>query len=85
MLVLSGKDRSYRPVNDLKTADETDQPVASDELGGVKEEGWNGGGPIVFLFVAVAGILWAAMVMSLIKMAYEGLLALMQWQSWLFR
>lgn len=63
----------------------TDEPVARDELDGVKDEGWNCVGPIVFLFIAAAGIMWAAMVTSIIKTVYEGVIALMQWQNWLFR
>jgi hypothetical protein len=85
LFVLSGKDRSYPPVNDLNMPEATHEPVPRDELDGAREGGWNAGGPIVFLFIAAAGIMWAAMVASIIKMAYEGLIALSQWQNWLFR
>jgi hypothetical protein len=50
----------------LKMPEMTDEPVARDELDGVSDEGWNCAGPILFLFIAAAGIMWAAMVTSLI-------------------
>jgi hypothetical protein len=83
LFVLSGKDGSCPRVNDLKMPEVTGEPVPCED--GATEGGWNAGGPIVFLFIAAAGIMWAAMVASIIKMAYEGLIALMQWQDWLFR
>ena len=37
----------------------------------------------VVLFVVAAGTIWGAIVLQLIKLACDGLIALMRWQSWL--
>ena len=84
LFVLSGRGRSYPAFNDLKMPEVSNKPVARGRLDRAKRE-VNFLGPIVLLFIAAAGIMWAAMVASIIKMAYDGLIALMQWRDWLFR
>ena len=38
---------------------------------------------VAILSVVAAGTIWGAMVLQLIKLAYDGLSALMRWQTWL--
>ena len=61
------------------------KPIDPDARNDADDGTWTKAGLLVFLFVAAAGVMWAVMVMSIIKMAYDGLIALMQWQTWLFR
>ena len=47
--------------------------------------GWNVDSLVIGLFVVAVGVMWAAMLLRLLTLACEGMITLIQWQTWLKR
>ena len=48
----------------------------------IKRPSWNSNILMIGLFIAAAGIMWAALLIRVLILAYEFILALLQWQMW---